>query len=126
MVSGLGMVSGLARGSDFVPGFSTGMKNQKQSLTSRHDGAVKPPDGLLVPGALSEELLQRLVGVGDVEPRRRWDPVGDGLEALAVAVLAEVAEGDAAPAGLAGPVEEVRETLGVRGEPSEDVPTPTS
>ena len=67
-----------------------------------HDGAVAPPDGLLVPGALAEELLQGLVGVGDVQARRQGDAVGDRLDALAVAVGDQAAEVDAAPGGLAG------------------------
>jgi hypothetical protein len=52
-----------------------------------HDGAVALPEGPLVPGALAEELLQRLVGVRDLQAGRQGDAVGDRLGALAVAVL---------------------------------------
>ena len=78
-------------------------------------------DRLLVPGALAEELLQGLVGVGDVEPLRQRDAGGHRLDALAVAVLDQAAEVDAAPGGLAGAVEVVAEAGGVVGEPVEDV-----
>ena len=51
-----------------------------------HRGPVALQDGLLVPGALAEELLQGLVGVGDVQARRQGDAGGHRLDALAVAV----------------------------------------
>jgi hypothetical protein len=51
-----------------------------------HDGAVAAPDGLLVSGTLAEELLEGLIGVGDVESHGQRDAIGDGFDALAVAV----------------------------------------
>jgi hypothetical protein len=74
-----------------------------------HAGAVAPRDGLLIPGALADELLQRLVGVGDRQARRQGDGAGHRLDALAVGVLEQAAEVDAAPGGLAGAVEVVAE-----------------
>src|SRR5262245_463849 len=84
-----------------------------------HGLAVAAPDGLLVPGTLAEELLEGLVGVGDLQVRRQGDAVGDRLGALAVAVGDQAAEVDAAPGGLAGAVEQVAEATGIGSEPLE-------
>src|SRR3954447_21403271 len=51
-----------------------------------HDGAIALPDGLLVPGALAEELLQGLAQVGDPQSGREGDLAGEWLDALAFAV----------------------------------------
>ncbi len=86
-----------------------------------HPGAVPPGDRLLVPGALAEELLQRLVGVGDRQAGWQRDGAGHRLDALAVGVLEQSAEVDAAPGGLAGAVEVVAEYVREGDEPVEDV-----
>src|SRR4029079_14537995 len=85
-----------------------------------HDGGVTLPDGLLVPGALADELLQRLVQVLDLEACREGDLAGERLDALAVAVEDQALEVDAGVLGLAGPVEVVAEASGVGVEPVED------
>jgi hypothetical protein len=87
----------------------------------RHLGPIAPEHGELVPGALAEELLQRLVGVGDVEPGRQGDAGGHRLDALAVAVGEQAPQIGAAPGGLPRAVEVVAERGRVVGEPSEDV-----
>ena len=86
-----------------------------------HPRAVTSPDGLIIPGALADELLEGLVGVGDGQARGQDGVAGHRLDALAVGVLEQPAEIDAAPGGLAGAVEVVAEVTGVLGEPIEDV-----
>src|SRR5206468_2227368 len=68
-----------------------------------HGRAVSLPDGLLVPGALAEELLEGLVEVLDLQAGREGDLAGEGLDALAVAVEEQALEVDAGVGGLAGP-----------------------
>ena len=87
----------------------------------RHRSRIASQGRLLVPGALAEELLQGLVGVGDLQPLGQRDAGGHRLDALAVAVGDQAAEVDAAPGGLAWAVEVVAEGIGVVGEPAEDV-----
>src|SRR5437763_10756985 len=85
-----------------------------------HGRAVSLPDGPLVPGALADELLQRLVQVLDLQAGRECDLAGERLDTLAVAVEDETLEVDAGVLGLAGPVEVAAESVGVGGEPVED------
>ena len=85
-----------------------------------HGRAVALPDGLLVPGALADELLEGLVEVLDVQAGREGDLAGERLDALALAVEDQALEVDAGVLGLAGPVEVVAEAGGVIAEPVED------
>ena len=86
-----------------------------------HDAAVAPPDVVLVPGALVDELLQGLVGVGDVEVEAARQPADHRLDALAFAVGEQSVEIDAAPGGLPGAIEGGAEALGVGVEAVEDI-----
>ena len=48
-----------------------------------------PHDGLVVPGAPAEELLEGLIGVSHFRPVGEVDSAEDGLDALAVAIEQE-------------------------------------
>ena len=86
-----------------------------------HHGAVAWQDLLFVPGALVDELLQGLFGVFDVEQfRRPGDAGGHRFDALALAVLEQAAEVDAAPGALGLVAEVVVEQLGIVAKPFED------
>jgi hypothetical protein len=77
-------------------------------------GTVSPEDGLLVPGTLIDELLQRLFGVGAGQVVRQRDLMGQGFDGLAFAIEPESVEVDAGPEGRLG--------LGVvSGEPGDIV-----
>lgn len=82
---------------------------------------LAPPDGQLIPGALADELLEGLIGVGDGQSGGQGGLAGHRLDALAVGVLEQAAEVDAAPEGLAGPVEVVAEVGAIGAEAVEDV-----
>jgi len=87
-----------------------------------HHRAIAMEDLLIVPGTLIDELLQGLVGIADREEfGREWDPADHGLDALAIAVLEQAAEIDAAPGALRLVAEIVVEELGVDLEPAEDL-----
>ena len=87
-----------------------------------HQRAIAMEDPLFVPGALIDELLQGLLGIaGREEFGREGDPADHGLDALAVAVLEQAAEIDAAPGALGLVAEVVAEELGVDPEPAEDL-----
>lgn len=60
-------------------------------------GAVATQDRPFVPGALADELLGRLFGIGADQAVRQGDAVGEGLDALALAVAEEALEVDARP-----------------------------
>ena len=86
-----------------------------------HRAAVASQDLLLVPGALVDELLQGLVGVLDVEQLRRpGDAGGHRLDALALPVLEQAAEVDAAPGSLGMVPEVVVKQLGVVAKSPQD------
>ena len=85
-----------------------------------HGRAITPPDGLLVPGALADELLEGLVQIGDDEFGREDDLPRERFDALPLAVEDQPLEVDAGVLGLSGPVEVVAEERGVRVEPIED------
>jgi len=51
----------------------------------------------VVPGALADQLLERLLGVFAREVRRAGDAPGDGLDALALAVEQQAVEVRADP-----------------------------
>ena len=72
-------------------------------------GAVATQDGLFVPGALADELLERLLGVGAGQAVGQGDAAGEGLDALAFAVEEESLEVDAGPASRLGRGEVVGE-----------------
>ncbi len=89
-----------------------------------HHGAVAMEELLIVPGALIDELLQGLVGITDgQEFGRERDPGDHRLDALAIAVLEQAAEIDAAPGALRLVAEVVVEELGVDAEAAEDLGT---
>jgi hypothetical protein len=77
------------------------------------------PDGLLVPGALADELLEGAVEVGDLQAGRECDLAGERLDARALAVEDRALELDAGVLGLAGPVEVAAESGGRGVEPVE-------
>src|SRR5262249_30473049 len=62
-----------------------------------------------------------LLGVLGVEPRREVDAGGERLDALALAVLGQALEVDAAPGGLLGVGGGVAEGVGVIAEAGEDL-----
>ena len=76
--------------------------------------------GLVIPGALSDELLEGLLGVLSVEIGREVDAPREGLDALALAVVEQALEIDAAPEGLPLMREVVPEDLGIIVESVED------
>ena len=85
------------------------------------DTAVAVLNLLVVPGALVDELLQSLFGVLDVEQLRRpGDAGGHRFDALALPILEQAPQVDAAPGELPGIAEEVLERLGIVAEPVED------
>ena len=87
-----------------------------------HHGAVAMEDPLFVPGALVDELLHGLFGIVDVARSSAGSGtrLDHGLDALALAVLEQAAEVDAAPGALGGVAEVVMEVLGVVPKPAED------
>jgi len=82
---------------------------------------VAAQDGVVVPGALVDELLQGLVGVGDSQGLGQGDAAGERLDALALAVEQQPLEVDAGPRGGPRPAEVGGEGSGVVGEPAEDL-----
>src|SRR5436190_5874378 len=62
--------------------------------------SIAPGQRLVVPGALVDELLEGLLGVLGVEARREGDAPREGFDALALAVVEQPLEVDAAPGGL--------------------------
>src|SRR3954454_19256991 len=44
--------------------------------------AIPPRQGVVIPGALIDELLEGLLGVLGLETRREGHPAGEGLDAL--------------------------------------------
>src|SRR3954452_5739008 len=82
--------------------------------------SIAPGESLVVPGALVDELLEGLLGVLGVETRRQGDACREGFDALALAVVEQPLEIDAAPGGLLLVGEVVAEDVGVIPEPVED------
>src|SRR5262245_29983236 len=79
-------------------------------------GAVAGEHLLVVPGALTDELLERRLGIRAGEVRWKGDASGDGLDALALTVGEESLEVHPGPTRGLG-LREVR--CEVRGVPSE-------
>jgi hypothetical protein len=77
--------------------------------------------GRFIPGALVDELLQGLVGIGDIEFQTSGEAVGHRLDALAFAIGEQAVEVDATPTGLPWAVEVGAEVFRVVVEPVEDV-----
>src|SRR5206468_1351355 len=82
--------------------------------------AISLGQRLVIPGALVDELLQRLLGVLGVEARREGDASREGFDALAFAVVEQPLEIDTAPGGLLAMREAVAEDGGILLEAVED------
>jgi hypothetical protein len=65
-------------------------------------GAVAAEDGLVVPRAVADELLEGLLGVLAGQPVGQGDAVGEGLDALAVAVGRQAVQVHPGPPGGPG------------------------
>jgi hypothetical protein len=80
-----------------------------------HGRPIFPGDGRLVPAALIDELLERLLGVGHRgQLGRQVDPAGDRFDGFAFALLDQPLQVHPAPEGLAGVIKVGAKTLGVR------------
>src|SRR6266436_3998622 len=71
--------------------FGEGHVVEEKNATRTGEGpgqitAVATQDGLLVPGALADELLERLFGIRAGQAVGEGDAVGEGLDAFAFAV----------------------------------------
>ena len=86
----------------------------------RMAGAVASEDGVLAPGALVDELLEGLFGVGAGQSVRQSDPAGKRLDGLAFAVEQQPLEVHAGPPSRLGLGKVIREQGGVLAEPAED------
>ena len=83
-------------------------------------GAVVGHHGLVIPGALTDELLEGLVGVSGALTIGEVDPAAHGLDALAFAVEQEALQVGRAVDGLLGVPEVVAEASSVSGQAVEN------
>jgi hypothetical protein len=80
-----------------------------------HGRPVFSGHGRLIPAALVDELLERLLGVGHRgQFGRQADPPGERFDRFAFTLLDQPTEVDPAPEGLAGVVKVGTKTVGVR------------
>jgi hypothetical protein len=82
--------------------------------------AISLGDHLVVPGTLVDELLESLLGILGVEVRREVDASREGFDALALAVVEQALEIDAAPDGLFLMGKAVTKDVGIILESIED------
>src|SRR6516162_6580355 len=85
------------------------------------DRAVACEDVTVVPGALGEELLQRLLGVqGSRQVLRQSDPAGQRLSTLAFAVDEQTLQVDRGPASRPSVGELLNEQRSIVAQPLKD------
>ena len=86
-----------------------------------HGGAVTLAEILVIPEGLVDEVLQSLLGIGDIEAGGQKNASGEGFDALALAVDQQTVEINVSPVGLSVPVEVGPELSSEIFEPVQDV-----